>query len=268
MVGLILPLAGSLAPIASGGAPAGIASVDTVVDLAGLTASPGDQRYVEEEGEVRTLIDCGPFNVWMRDRHCRKADGTLYDAALGLDDNANPLHVYGGMTIPGTWPSIGTQTVNADHVVLNGVVYPNSAVTASRYVLWLEMHEAPPVSSSGTGLSGLIGASTVGGTVRITGTRFTNGGANPVPVDIGHYSASQTQAGAATYQAGYPLECLVDLSSADAVSEVVCGRGPGAVTKRSSMLTGTGFWEVGALTSGGTAINGFKVKRAALITLT
>jgi hypothetical protein len=267
MVGLILPLAGSLAPTSTGGGPAGIQSVDTYTDLAGITASPGAQRYVVDEAEVRTLIDVDG-EMWVRDRFIRKADGTLYTQALGLDVDGNKLDIYGGMTVPGTWPTIGTYTVNSDHVVFNGVVYPDSAVTAERYLLWLDMYEAPPSSVTGAGLAGLLGGNVRGGTSRITGIRFTDGSVTPQPLDIGHYSATQALAGGATWGAGYAVECLVDLSGADEVTELACGRGPGVVTKRSSILTGTRFFECGAINGSAAGINGFKVRRACLITLT
>jgi hypothetical protein len=247
----------------SGGGIPSIATIELL--LAIESPSIGDQYFVEEEGEVRTYCDLGGRNLWLLDRWVRKTDGTLYTTSIGQDVDENELDVYGGMTIPGTWPAIGTQTVNSDHVVFNGVVYPNSASTVEKYILYLEMYDNPPTGTTLSGMAGLLGGSILGGTSRVTGIKFASSGAGSA-LDMGHYSASQALGGTATFTLGKPVECFVDLSGTDALSIVKSGKGE-IITKRSSILTGTRFFEVGAIDGSANAINNFKVKRAVFIEL-
>lgn len=270
MVGLIVPLTGSLA--AQAASVGGIQTVSSIEALLAMSGTDGQQVYVSPEGGTRTYYDFdGPGGgVWLRDSMCRRSDGTRYTGTIPVDGSGNALDVYGGMTdYMSGWPKIGTYSIEADHVVFNGVVYPAPVTTASRLLLYLMMHEAPPASSAGSGIFGFLGSSTVGGTTYISGIRFTNGAASPYPLDIGHYGTSQALLGAATHVTGRPIEALLDYSSDTAVSWVQ-GDGParGPATKRTSILTGTNYFEVGALDSGVNPVSGFKVKRAVMITLT
>lgn len=271
MVGLIVPLTGSLAAQSAGGA-GGIETVASIEALLAMSGTDGQQVHVTPEGGTRTFygLDSPAGGVWLRDSMCRKSDGSRYTGAIPVDGSGNDLDVYGGMTDYMTgWPKIGTYSIEDDHVAFDGVVYPAPATTSARLVLYLLMHAAPPASSAQSGIFGFLGSSTVGGTTYISGVKFTDGSSSPYPLGIGHYGASQALLGAGSHVTGRPIEALLDYSSDDAVSWVQ-GDGPrrGPQTKRTSILTGTNYFQVGALNSSVVAVAGFKVKRAVMITLT
>jgi hypothetical protein len=256
----------------SGAAAAPVSGMEIVADRAEMdayAADPGTLVYNEALDRVYQRVDMGSFNLWLPLQMLLKADGTQYTPVVAQDVDGNDLHVYGGMTVPGSWPQIGTYTVNADHVVFDGVVYPNSASTAEKFILVLDMYDVPPAGAAGSAIAGCLGGSVRGGTSRVTGVRFTDGGTVPYPIDIGHYSASTTSLGAATYAAGDVLEVLADMRSDDGVTYLLSGsRGPGPATKRSLLLSGTRFFEVGALNASAAPVSGFKVRRAIQIDLT
>lgn len=253
----------ALAPIASG-----VASVGTFSDLAGLGASVGTQVYVEDEGGTRTLCAVGAFSLWLRDAWVRKADGTLYTLAIDTASTGEDLHLYAGMgdTISG-WPLIGTYTINADYVEINGVLYPNSASTAERVYLYAEMYAAPPAGNPTTGFCGVMAGSNRGGSTRSLGVRFTDT-TSPYGLGLGIFGSSIAYGGASESVLGRPVELMMDLSSNDALSQAMGdGRGPGLVIKRSSIPGTQRLFELGALDSGASPISGFRVKRAIQIGL-
>lgn len=255
----------ALAPAASG-----ITSVATFSALAGLGASVGTQVYVEDEGGTRTLCAVGAFSLWLRDALVRKSDGTLYDRAIDTASSGEDLHLYGGMsdTISG-WPIIGTYTINADYVEINGVLYPNSASTAKRVYLYAEMHAAPPAGDPTAGFCGVMAGSNLGGSTRSLGVRFTDT-TSPYGLGLGIFGTSIAYGGSSESVLGRPVELLMDLSSAAALSMAVGdGRGPGLAVKRSIIPGSQRLFEVGALASDGvTPISGFRIKRVVQIALT
>ena len=256
----------ALAPVASG-----IASVDTFSDLAGLDAAVGTQVYVEDEGGTRTLCAVGAFSLWLRDAWVRKTDGTLYTCTPATDTEGTPndLHLYAGMSaVPAAWPIIGTASVTANYVELNGVVYPDSASTAERCYLYLELYAAPPHGHAAEGFCGIMAGSNRGGTTRSLGVKFT-GTSSPYGLALGIFGNSIAEGGSSSSVLGCPVEALIDLSAAGALSQGMGdAREPGLVVRRQTITTTQRFFEVGALDAGASAVNGFRLIRAIQIDLT
>lgn len=252
---------------------AGIASVASFSDLAALTPTVGDQRFVEDEGEVRTYcaVGGGGLALWLRDAWVRKSDGTLYTCTPATDTEGTPndLHLYAGMSaVPAAWPIIGTASVTANYVELNGVLYPNSASTAERCYLYLELYAAPPYGHASDGFCGIMAGSNRGGTTRSLGVKFT-GTSSPYGLALGIFGTSIAEGGSSSSVLGRPVEALIDLSAAAALSQGVGdGREPGLVVRRQTIHTTQRLFEVGALDAGASAVNGFRLIRAIQIDLT
>ena len=248
----------------------GIASVEDFAALAALSLPVGTQVYVESEAGTRTLCAVGAFSLWLRDAWVRKTDGTLYTRAIAQASTGEDLHLYAGMsdTISG-WPKIGTYDLsNPAYVELNGAVYPNSASTAERVYLYAEMYSAPPAGDPSAAFCGFTVGTFRGGSPAYMGIKFSDT-TSPYGLHLGVFGSSVAYGGSSESALGRPVEMLMDLSSADALTQGMGdGRGPGLVIKRSSLDTGQRYAEAGALDSGVGPVSGFRIKRAIWIDLT
>ncbi len=249
----------------------GVRVVATFSALAGLIASVGDQVYVEDEAQLRTLVDVEGVELWLLDAWVRKADGTLYTATIAQDTEGTPndLHLYAGMpSVPAAWPILGTSDVtNPAYVQLNGAVYPNSASTATRCYLYLEMYAAPPFGDPTAGFCGIMAGSNLGGTTRSLGVKFTDT-SSPYGLALGIFGTSIAYGGSSESVTARPVEALIDLSDAAALSCAVGnGRVPGLVISRSQIPATQRFFEVGALDAAANPVNGFRLRRAIQIDL-
>lgn len=252
-------------------AGAGIQSVANFAALEGLIADVGTQVYVTNEGQTRSLVDVEGVELWLLDAWVRKADGTLYTATIAQDTEATPndLHLYAGMpSVPAAWPMLGTSDVtNSAYVELNGAVYPNSASTATRCYLYLEMYAAPPFGDPTAGFCGIMAGSNSSGTTRSLGVKFTDT-SSPYGLALGIFGTSIAHGGSSESVTARPVEALLDLSDAAALSCAVGdGRVPGLVIRRSLIPTTQRLFEVGALDAAANPVSGFRLKRAIQIDL-
>lgn len=227
----------------------GVLTASTFAALAGLSAAVGTQVYIQSEAETRTKSQIGARELWLRDRWIRKADGSLYTRTVSQSSGGRSLQIYAGMPSMPAFSQIGTHTITADYVLLNGVVYDNSASTAELLYLYLHLYQAPGWAGSG-GLAGMLAGSVRGGTNYSVGPRLLDT-SSPFAMDLGYYGNSTTTGGSAEATVGHPIEMLVDLSAAGALTVATGnGRQTGLAVRRDAITTVQNFWEVGALDAG------------------
>lgn len=250
MVGLILPLAGSLAPVPSGGG--GANTITKVPNWAALSAPTGSGavRFVTSLGFAVYDLGVGDLNCWVPLEAIQKSDGTFYDADFAQASGGADAVLLPGVPLDGEFTTTGTvDPDDAAGVAVTGFTYLTITTTASRLLLVQQLHALPGASVAE---SGVAGGSVVGGQGRWINTRGLNGGAG----SLGLYQ-TQVQKGRLTVEAGKPFWTLLDQSASKGpIRAWSAGGGLGQVivADRSDMSTSGAYFQVMSVDSGGTGV--------------
>jgi hypothetical protein len=176
MVGLILPLASSLAAQSTGGG-AGVVTYATEAALPTPTGS-GDLVYCEEVGAVLIDTSITGGHMWLPAEAVVKEDGTLYSAAYGQSSGGSVARVVAGSTITEGaehWILGGAgaiDTADPDGVAVTGYGYMSLVGTARRFIIISKWHTVNAMAAE----CAVMGGSTYGGQTRYIGSRLTTGG--------------------------------------------------------------------------------------------
>lgn len=250
MVGLILPLTGSLVPVASGGG--GDNTITKVANWASLPAAMGSGavRHVTSLGFAVYDLGVGSLNCWVPLEIVQRVDGTFYDADFCTASGGAQAKLLPQVALDGEFNTTGTvDPDDADGVAVTGFTYLTITSTASRLLLVQQLHALPGASVAE---SGVAAGSVVGGQGRWINTRALDSGA----VSMGGYQA-QTQKGRLVAEAGKPIWTLLDQSAATGPIRAWSaggGLGQGIVCDRADMSTSGAYFQVMSVNSGGSGV--------------
>lgn len=250
MVGLILPLAGSLAPVASGGG--GANTITKVPNWAALSAPTGSGavRFVTSLGFAVYDLGVGDLSCWVPLEAIQKSDGTYYDADFAQASGGADAVLLPGVPLDGEFTTTGTvDPDDADGVAVTGYTYLPITSTASRLLAVQQLHALP---GAGVAESGVAAGSVVSGQGRWLNFRALNSGA----VSLGLYQ-SQVQQGRMTAEAGKPFWMLLDQSNAKGpirTWSAAGGSGLACLADRGYMSTSGAYFQVMSVAFGGTGV--------------
>ncbi len=250
MVGLILPLAGSLVPLSSGGG--GGNSITRVATWASVPPATGSGAVYHVTSLGFDIYDMGVegFNLWVPLEIVQKSDGTFYTPGYCQAAGGGKAKMLPGVALDAEFSTTGTVDVDdADGVAVTGYSYLTITSTASRLLLAQQLHALP----GGTvAESGVAAGSVVGGQGRWINTRALSNGL----VSMGGYQ-SQVQKGRLVAEAGRPIWTLLDQSAATGPLRAWSaggGQGQCVVAERSDMNTSGAYFQVMSVNSGGTGV--------------
>ena len=250
MVGLILPLAGSLVPLSSGGG--GGNSITRVATWASVPAATGSGAVYHVTSLGYAVYDLGldGLNLWVPLEAVQKSDGTYYTAGYCQAAGGAEAKMLPGVALDAEFSTTGTVNVDdADGVAVTGYSYLTITSTATRLLIAQQLHALP----GGTvAESGVAGGSVVGGQARWINARALSGGL----VSMGLYQ-SQVQKGRLVAEAGKPFWALLDQSAATGPLRAWSaggGLGQGVIAERADMSTSGAYFQVMSVNSGGTGV--------------
>lgn len=252
MVGLIVPLTGSLAAQSTGGG-AGVVTYATEAALPTPTGS-GDLAYCEEVGAVLIDTSITGGHMWLPAEAVVKEDGTLFDAAYGASSGGSVARVVAGTTITtgaGHWTLSGAgaiDTADPDGVAVTGYGYMSLVGTARRLLIVSKWHTV----HAGANECSVMGGSTYGGQTRYVNSRLTPAGL----VTQGLYLTT-TSKGLLKGETGKTIWTLVEQEAASsAVRSWSAGcqdtLGASCVSERQDMGTSGAYMQLMSVNNGGT----------------
>lgn len=249
MVGLIVPLTGSLAPIASTGGANTINKVATWGSLPAATGS-GAVYHVTSLGYAVYDLGLDGLDVWVPLEAIQKSDGTYYDAAYAQASGSTEAALLPGVALGGEFTTTGTvDPDDADGVAVTGYTYLTITTTAPRLLAVQQLHALPGASVAE---SGVAAGSVVSAQGRWLNFRALNSGA----VSLGLYQ-TQVQKGRLTAEAGKPFWMLLDQSNAKGpirTWSAAGGSGLVCLADRDDMSTSGAYFQVMSVDSGGTGV--------------
>lgn len=250
MVGLILPLTGSLAASSTGGG--GANTINEVATWAALPAASGSGAvyHVTSLGYAVYDLVVGALAVWVPLEAVQKSDGTYYSAAYAQAAGGAEAVLLPGVPLDGEFATTGTvDPDDLDGVAVTGYTYLTITTTAPRLLAVQQLSALP---GAGVAESGVAAGSVVSAQGRWINFRALNSGA----VSMGLYQ-SQVQQGRMTAEAGKPFWMLLDQSSTKGpirTWSAAGGSGLACLADRDDMSTSGAYFQVMSVDSGGTGV--------------
>lgn len=250
MVGLIVPLTGSLAAQAlGGGGPTGIVRVASQGGLPEPTGS-GALRYLEDQDLVVVDSTLGSgvsaIDAWVPAEAGLDGAGDLASLPWIEASGGTKARLWPGDSVGVEWTTAGTVSTAGGKVSVSGYSYLTITSTYAKILVVQRLRALP----GGTvAESGIAAGSVVGGQGRWINTRCLSTGA----VTQGTYQ-SITNKGRATGAAGKTIWTLIDQSSAKGPIRTWGDDGGVVVSDLSDMSSNGAYFQVMSVNSGGTGV--------------